>query len=109
MVVDEFRYNALEAEFSKYFTGICEILKEFGDLKNHFNIPQMLKTMKIPNWQKIRPFEFYLTPLNNAINKARTNMLGMHKLGPLRMSYVIENNKELAEDIGAMVSKDNIA
>ena len=39
MVVDEFRYQALEFEFSKYFTGICEILKEFGDLKNHFNIP----------------------------------------------------------------------
>ena len=37
--VDEFRYQALETEFSKFFTGICEILKEFGDLKNHFNIP----------------------------------------------------------------------
>jgi hypothetical protein len=45
--VDEFRYNALESEFCKFFTGICEIFKEFGDLKNHFNIPQMLKTMKI--------------------------------------------------------------
>ena len=69
----------------------------------------MLKTMKIPNWAQIRPFEFYLTPLNDAITKARANMLQMHKLGPLRMSYVIENNKELAADIGAMVAKDNVA
>lgn len=46
-VVPEFRSIALETEFCKYFTGICEILKEFGDLKNHFNIAQMLKTMKI--------------------------------------------------------------
>ena len=69
----------------------------------------MLKTMKINNWQQIRPFEFYLTPLNDAITKTRDNMLKMHKLGPLRMSYVIEINEELAADISAMVAKDNIA
>jgi hypothetical protein len=107
--VDEFRYNALESEFCKFFTGICEIFKEFGDLKNHFNIPQMLKTMKIPQWKTIRPFEFYLTPLEQAIKKTRTNMLNMHKLGPLRMAYIIEKNTELAADIDVMVKKDNIA
>lgn len=58
--VPDFRFKALEFEFSKYFTGICEILKEYGSLKDHFNIEQMLKTMKIENWKQVRPFEFYL-------------------------------------------------
>jgi hypothetical protein len=37
--VPYFRYLALESGFCKDFTAICELLKEFGTLKNHFNIP----------------------------------------------------------------------
>lgn len=59
--------------------------------------------MKIDNWKEVRPFEFYLTPLDDAIKKTRKNMLKMHELGHLRMSYVIEKNKELAADIEDMV------
>ena len=59
----EFRYNALEEEFCKYLTGICQIFKDFGTLSDHFNIKQMIKTMKIPNWRNIVPFQHYLQPL----------------------------------------------
>lgn len=59
--VPDFRYNALETEFSTHITNILDILKTFGDLKQHYNIPQMLKTMKIKNWVNIRPFQYYLS------------------------------------------------
>lgn len=36
--VPEFRYKALEHEFCRFFTDICELLKTYGNLKNHFNI-----------------------------------------------------------------------
>ena len=36
--VPAFRHKALELEFSTFLTGICEIFREFGDLKDHFNI-----------------------------------------------------------------------
>lgn len=49
--VPEFRYIALENEFSTHLTNVLEILKTYGDLTYHFNIPQMLKTMKIPKWR----------------------------------------------------------
>ena len=39
--VPDFRYIALEEQFCKYFTGVCDILKDFGDLKDHFDIKQM--------------------------------------------------------------------
>jgi hypothetical protein len=38
--VPAFRHKALELEFSTFLTGICEIFREFGDLKDHFNIEQ---------------------------------------------------------------------
>ena len=30
--VPDFRHQALEEEFCKFFTGVCQILKEYGDL-----------------------------------------------------------------------------
>ena len=69
----------------------------------------MLKVLKIENWKQIRPFEFYNTPLSDAIKKVRDTLLQMHKLGHLRIRYVIEENKELAEQIGVMVQKDMIS
>lgn len=107
-VLPEFRYKALEEEFCKFFTGICEILKEFGTLKNHFDIRQMLSMMKIDDWKNIRPFEHYVTPLNDSVNTARDTMRAMGKLGHLRIKYVVEKNEQLAGEIDAMVMKDNV-
>ena len=33
--IPEFRYVALEEEFVKHMTIICEIFKEYGDMKEH--------------------------------------------------------------------------
>ena len=93
--VPEFRRIALESEFCKFLTGVCDIFKEFGDLKDHFDIKQMLKVLKIENWENCPPFKFYLQPLTDAIMKVRKNLLQMEKDGHLFIKYVIEENKQL--------------
>lgn len=55
--------------------------------------------MKIENWKQVRPFEFYLTPLNGGIKAVRDELLKMNKQGPLFRRYVIEENKDLAKFI----------
>jgi len=104
--VPDFRYNALETEFSKFLTGILEILKTFGTLHQSFDIPQMLKTMKIKNWRNIRPFEFYMSEMDDKIKKVRTELLTMHKLGHLRCKYIIEQNLTMAKLMESMVTCD---
>ena len=52
--------------------------------------------MKIENWHGIRPFLFYLKPLDDAITEVRKTLLDMNEKGPLRRRYVIELNKVLA-------------
>lgn len=91
----EFRVVALEEQFVVRLTGICEIFKDYGKLADHFDIRQMLKVLKIEDWKTIEPFCHYLTPLNKSISSVRETLLKMHKLGPLRMKYKIENNDEL--------------
>ena len=39
MEVPGFRHKALEDEFSKFTTGICDIFKTYGTLMDHYNIP----------------------------------------------------------------------
>jgi hypothetical protein len=91
----EFRYIALETEFSTYLTAVLDILRDYGDLKNMYDIPQMLKTLKICNWKKekwqtVRPFEFYLTQLKAKVKEMRDELLNLHKLGQLYCRYYIE-------------------
>jgi hypothetical protein len=50
-----------------------------------------------------------LTPLKAAIDKVRTTYRDMHKLGHLRIRYVIEENKAMAAEVEDMVKKDMIA
>ena len=63
--IPQFRYEALEEQFAKYFTDVCIIFKDFGKncLQDLFDIRQMLKTLKIKDWKLIPPFNYYLTPL----------------------------------------------
>jgi hypothetical protein len=107
--VPVFRHLALEEEFCKFLTGTCEIFKDYGELKDHFDIKQMLKVLKIQDWKKCPPFNFYLTPLEDSIKTVRNDLLKMHKDGPLFIKYIIENNKGLQSDTQAMVKKDLIA
>ena len=62
--IPEFRFVALEEEFVKHMTNVCDIFKEYGNMKDHpFDIKQMIKTLKIKDWRVIIPFRYYLTPL----------------------------------------------
>lgn len=69
----------------------------------------MLKTLKIPDWKQIPPFAFYLHPLEANLKTVRNTLLKMHKEGPLRMKYIIENNVELQDQTKAMVKTDGAA
>jgi hypothetical protein len=104
-----FRFNALETEFCKYLTGVCEIFKDYGELNDQFDIKQMLKVLKIDKWKEVNPFNYYLMPLLKSIEKVRKNLLQMAKDGHLRIKYVIEENKELQDDTTAMVKQDGTA
>ena len=48
--VPAFRFDALEERFCVYFTRICEIFTQFGNLSLPFNIRQMLAVLKVPDW-----------------------------------------------------------
>lgn len=106
--VPEFRYIALETEFSTHLTNVLEILKAHGDLTYHFNIPQMLKTMKIPNWLKIRPFEYYLSQMKERIDAARAELLHLHEKGHLWRKYEIPKNKKMQDLVISMCQYDNL-
>ena len=69
----------------------------------------MLKTLKIYNWRQVRPFEFYLTPLFKAITQVRDTLREMGRLGHLRIRYVVEENKKMADEIAEMVKRDMVA
>jgi len=63
--------------------------------------------MKIENWRKIRPFEYFMSEMHDKIKKVRDKLLEMQRLGHLRCKYVIENNKEMASLMEDMVKCDN--
>jgi hypothetical protein len=72
----------------------------------HFNIRQLLETLKIPNWKNIRPFQYYLDPLQAQLNKVRKLMLDMGDKGHLFIKYEIEKNKELLDETVLLLQKD---
>ena len=51
----KFRHEALEAKFCEHMTTICNIFKDYGDLKDYFNIRQMLTILKTDDWANIPP------------------------------------------------------
>ena len=106
--IPEFRFIALEDEFIKHMTIVCEIFKEFGDMKEHpFDIKQLMKTLKIPDWKEIVPFRTYLYPLQNDLRLVRKELLEMHKRGHLLIRYIVEDNKELQTRMKNLVNNDN--
>lgn len=36
--VPSFRHEALEEKFAEHFTRVCDIFRDFGTLKDHYNI-----------------------------------------------------------------------
>lgn len=87
-------------------TRICEIFRDFGTLKDFFNIKQMLMLLQTPKWKEEVPLAFYLTPLQDTLKDVRECLLKMHQEGPLHCKYIIENNEELMKKTCEMVKKD---
>ena len=109
IAVPDFRRDALEEQFCAKLTKVCEIFKEYGQeakLEDHFDIKQMLKMRKIKDWDKIKPFWYFVTPLNNSITKVRNDLLKMHTDGVLMIKYIIEENTDLKKDTIDMVKND---
>lgn len=105
--IPEFRFIALEEEFVKHMTNVCDIFKEYGNMKDHpFDIKQMVKTLKIEDWKEIIPFRYYLTPLEQALNKVRKELIRMHEVGHLQIKYIVEDNEDLQAFMTDLVAKD---
>lgn len=90
--VPAFRLEALEEKFAGHLTRVCEIFRDYGNLKETFNIKQMIHTLKIEGWKESPPLAYYLTPLQNALTDMRNCLLEMHKKGTLHCKYIIEDN-----------------
>lgn len=87
-------------------TRICEIFRDYGELKDYFNIKQMLTVLKTPDWQNCPPLAFYFNPLQEALTDVRNLLLKMNEDGILRCKYIIEDNEELMKKVIVMVAKD---
>ncbi len=108
--VPDFRIKALEDQFILKMTRVCDILQNFGQLKEKpYDIRQMLWVLKIEDWRNIKPFHYYLTPLLNALNAVIDELLRMKKAGILRSKYYIENNEVLQQRIITMVETDIVS
>lgn len=104
--VPTFRYDALEEKFCQHLTRVCEIFRDYGNLKEQFNIKQMLAILKIEAWQECPPLAFYLTPLQHALTDMRDCLLKMQKEGHLHCKYIVEDNEELQQKTIVLVQKD---
>jgi hypothetical protein len=94
--IPEFRSIALEDEFIKHMTNVCDIFKEYGDMKeNPFDIKQLMKTLKIKEWKESIPFRYYLNPLLESMTNVRNELMRMYKVGHLQIKYIVEDNAEL--------------
>lgn len=91
-------------------TKVCDILATYGQLKDKpYDIRQMLWVLKIDNWKNIKPFHFYLQPLEDALNAVIEELLRMRKAGILKSKYYLENNFDLQSRIITMVEMDIVA
>ena len=104
--VPDFRFEALEERFVEHLTKLCEVFRDHGDLKEPFDIRQMLEILKTPDWKNIVPLQFYLQPLEDAIEAVVKELLDMHDRGPLQVKYTLKNNTELHQKVIKMVQMD---
>jgi len=58
----------------------------------------MIKTLKIEDWNNIKPFWYFLTPLLQSINVVRATLAKMHKDGHLHIKYIVEDNTGLLKE-----------
>ena len=82
--VPVFRFEALEEKFIGHLNRVCEIFRDFGTLKESFNIKQMMNILKIPKWAESPPLAFYLEPLQTALTDMRECLLKMNYCSSMR-------------------------
>ena len=58
-----FRFEALEEKFIGHLNRVCEIFRDYGEMKEAFNIKQMIAILKTPGWLQSPPLFFYINPL----------------------------------------------
>ena len=102
----EFRLLALEEKFAKDLTLACDISRDHGKLGyRYYDIRRMMKLLKLEHkvknkegkweelhWKKIKPFHFYLDPLETKYKYMREELLHLNHLGPLYYRFPLEAN-----------------
>lgn len=128
--VPEFRYSALEQEFCKGLTTFIEILqqnKAFDEIEDtgeeakdgskiykqtpvniHFNVWQLLATLKLKNWECIRPFEFFISKLLDKTVLMRKELVHLYENGPLWCRYDLKENTVLVKRTKDLLLYDNL-
>ena len=104
--VPDFRYKALEDKYVEHMEKLCGLLRDYGDLRQPFDIRQMLLTLKSKDWENIHPHKYYFQPLKDAVDKMQIHILDLNRLGFLRSRYVMKENAELMKRVIHSVACD---
>jgi len=104
-----FRHEALEEKFCGHLTRVCEIFRDYGEMKESFNVKQMLSILKTPGWAESPPLIFYISPLQHALTDMRNCLLDIEKRGHLHCKYIVEENTELLQKTSITLQKDATA
>jgi hypothetical protein len=79
--IPPFRLEAAKELFIKSLDDVCKILFECKKTERALNSAVMLQRFEIENWQKIRPFEYFISVLKKNYTAFREVLKSMHKLG----------------------------
>lgn len=79
--VPKFRFEAAKDLLIKSLDEVCKILFDCKKVERPLNSAVMLQRFDLPNWQKIRPFEYFLSVLKKNYIAFREVLKTMHKLG----------------------------
>ncbi len=79
--IPTFRIEAAKELFIKSLDEVCQILLFCKIIERPLDTAVLLKRFEIPNWQHVRPFEFYLTQLKIKFAAFKKSLSDMHKVG----------------------------
>lgn len=79
--VPEFRTTAAHELFIKSLDDVCKILLACNKIPRALNTAITLSRLELPDWPKIRPFEYYLSQLKQKFTMFREVLKNMYKMG----------------------------
>ncbi len=65
-----------------------------------------MQKLELPDWERIRPLHFYITPLKEGIDAVRDELLDMKKHGIDHIQYPLARNEKLQALVIDMVQRD---